>query len=189
MASWSDTGPHPWRRLLARLLDTAVSGSITFFAIGVLLSIVAPEDAVRFLASLGGSRIVEAVLTCVVAVPLNAVLVGWTGGSLGKWLFGVRVLDGRRVPIGLSPAVEREIWVLFEGLGMGIPFVAPITGYYAFRTLRDTGVTNWDAERSLVVVHREPGIRQVIGSTVGGVLLLCLLASLALLTLRTTWDT
>ncbi len=171
---WSDSTGHPWRRYFARMLDITVNGSLTFFAIGLVLAMVDPNAPGR-VSSFFSNRIVGAMVTVAASIPLNALLIGLTGGTLGKWLFGVRVLDSQGAPMGFGAALSREIAVWIQGLAFGIPIVSLFTLFSEYKTLVAVGSTSWDSTRTIFVVHRPMGARQVIGATIGVLTWLCVI--------------
>jgi uncharacterized RDD family membrane protein YckC len=176
-AEWQDTSPHPWRRYFARMLDTLVHGSLGFFVIGIVAVVLGPSGSAILKALEDINPTVSAVAATLLAIPFNALLIGLTGGSLGKWLFGVKVLD-RNQPIGFGPALLREGSVWLRGLGLGIPFISLFTLIASFRTLQKAGATSWDASEGYTVTHRPKGNRLVIGMLVGIGLYLLVLAGL-----------
>ena len=117
-------------------------------------------------------RLADAIVTVAAAIPLNAALIGFTGSSLGKWLFGVRVVgqDGR--PIGFGKALLRELFVWVQGMGLGIPVVNLITFWLSYSRLEKNGATPWDEQSRHVVLYRPQGPGQIIGVVVGVVLFL-----------------
>jgi len=167
--AWKVLPVTPWRRYAARTLDTALHGSIGFFLIGLGLYSVAPLSADRAVeileSSLGG--VLNYVLSSLMAVPIGALLLGTSGSTLGKFLFGVRVHNVENAPIGVVLALKREVYVWFAGLGLGIPIVMIFCLVAAKRRLERTGFTSWDQGNGYVVTHRPSGIKQVFMSIVG----------------------
>jgi uncharacterized RDD family membrane protein YckC len=104
---WQDTSPHPWRRYFARILDTLIHGSLGFFVIGLVAVILGPSGSAILKAFDDINPIVSAVAPTLLAIPFNALLIGLTGGSLGKWLFGVKVLDRNR-PINIRDSMDES---------------------------------------------------------------------------------
>jgi len=127
-AAWKETPPAPWRRFLARWFDIDAKGIIVFILIYVLATSTAPQvlkHVLGYLSLSGSLAFVFTMLGPLVVIPINAVLIGLTGFTLGKLIFGVRVMDQKTLaPIGLRRAFSREIWVWLEGLGLGIPIVS-----------------------------------------------------------------
>lgn len=174
--SWTDRAPHPWRRYWARALDTAVMGGITWVLIGFVLAIVAPEPSERFFAFMEQplGRLVDMLLTIVVAMPGNALLLGLSGGTLGKWLFGIRITrpDGR--PIGVFTALWRELRVWVQGLGLGVPLLSLVTMICGHVWLSKDGHTPWDPPRKRLATHRRVGVWQVLLMIIGLALLVAI---------------
>jgi uncharacterized RDD family membrane protein YckC len=164
---WIDRRPHPWRRYLARTLDETVNGAFAWCVIGIIVYVLWPANADSFFSMIGDNKALNAMLTVVAAIPMNALLIGFTGGSLGKWLFGVKVVDADGEPLGIRTAIWRECVIGLKGLGLGIPIVALFTCWSAYKTLSETGSTTWDKQLAVEVVYRPHGPRQVAGVTAG----------------------
>lgn len=172
---WTDRKPHPWRRYAARMLDLTVVSLLMGGLLGVVGALVAPEPSAKFwqfLASGPVGKIAEMMLSLLLVIPANALLLGLTGGTLGKWVFGVKIVrpDGR--PIGVLAALWREIRVWFQGLAMGIPFVSLFTLFAGFSWLKDDGHAPWDKPRRRIALHRPAGAWQVFLAVVGLVVLI-----------------
>lgn len=109
-------------------------------------------------------------MTVLLAIPGNAIMIGATGLSLGKWIFGVRVLrDGE--PIGVAAALRREIAIWFRGLAFGIPLVSLFTLISSYNYLTTHRTTSWDKAQGFVVVHRAESSKATVGMVLGVVLL------------------
>lgn len=171
---WVDETPHPWRRYFARALDNLVWGIAIMFAIGFGLALVDPEAAQQFISLFEGpgGRLIDIVLTLVLAMIPNAILIGLTGGTFGKWLFGICILDETDRPIGIMRAFHREIRVFVYGLGLGLPIVSLITNVIAYQKLKEDRATSWDQALKSRVVQRRNGVAQYIGFTIGIILLI-----------------
>jgi uncharacterized RDD family membrane protein YckC len=181
--AWTDRTPHPWRRYWARMLDLAVMGSVMGLMLGVVGAVVAPEETNRFSAFLTSGpvgKVADLMLTLLLVIPGNALLLGLTGGTPGKWLFGIKIVrpDGR--PIGVMAALWREIRVWFQGLAMGIPLVTLFTLFAGFSWLNDDGHAPWDKPRRRVALHRPTGAWQILLMLIGLVVLITLRVWLAM---------
>ena len=167
-AGWADTAPHPWRRYFARLLDTAISGVFAEIAVLWALLAINPELGGRIAHAVATSNpVIQTPLIVALAVIPNAVIIGLSGCSIGKWIFGVRVLkpDGR--PIGVLKGLGRELRVTVMGLAFGIPLLSFITMIASMTGLRETGVTGWDRSMKLVVAQRPNTLGQWVLNVLG----------------------
>lgn len=158
-SSWNDAAPHPVRRYLARLVDIGAFGLVAMSALFLVLYAVTPDTGARFTQALGSTpgRSLDMLLTVMFSGLLAALPLGLTGSTLGKWLFGIRVLDADGHPIGVRLAVKRELRVLWQGLAMGLPLVSLVTLGLAYRRLVKVGRTRWDEALDLHVRHRPLG--------------------------------
>jgi uncharacterized RDD family membrane protein YckC len=163
------------------MLDTSLNGSLLAFLLGIIFYTVDAADADPFITALGHNRAVDAIFTCLMAIPGNAVAIGLSGGSVGKWFFGIRVLDAAGQTIGIGRALRRESSVWVRGLGFGIPIITLITLIVAFKHLTKSGTTSWDQETGMVIVHRSHGPRQIFLSVLGIASVIALFAGLAAL--------
>jgi len=159
---WTDRSAHPWRRFFARVFDNLLVGSALWLALAVVGYAIAPafsDQVFEVLATpLGG--LLDGMLTLVFMIPVSAVLIGLSGGSPGKWIFGVRVSDGSGRPIGFFRALTREAKVWFFGLGAGIPIVTLFTLSSSRSRLEETGKARWDRKTDIVITHRTENIWQ-----------------------------
>jgi uncharacterized RDD family membrane protein YckC len=149
----ASSGPHPWRRYLARSLDYLWYFPVAGFTItaGFVL-LLSKEEAEMFFA------IPDFMLTLILIalwLPIEAGFLSLLGATPAKWLFGIRIEaeDGRRLRFG--PAMERALRVWVQGLGLGIPIVSLITSIFAYNRLNSTGTTLWDTAVPSLVRHRE----------------------------------
>lgn len=162
-SGWTDTAPHPWRRYFARFLDNLFIGGALWLALTLVAYMVDPWTADRFFHLLAhpAAGPVEAVLTVALVMPVQVLMIGATGLSPGKWVFGVRVLrDG--APIGLPAALLRELGVWTRGQGLGVPILSLVTLATSYAHLMEKGAAPWDKARGVVVVHRRGGALQVL---------------------------
>jgi uncharacterized RDD family membrane protein YckC len=176
---WVDESPHPWRRYVARMLDNVVWGSLLLFIVVVSVSFLDPELGVEIDSWFEGrsGEIGATVLMHLIAVVPNALLIGLTGGNLGKWLCGVCVLDESDRPIGLGRAFRREASIFVTGLGLALPIISLLTLILSYQTLKREKATSWDKKMNLKLVHRRKGPAQYIGFIVAIILLVGLIIS------------
>ncbi len=179
--NYPDFSPHPWRRYFARMLDTTVGASLTMFLLGAVLFVIDEPTFKGFIEFLNKpeSRLVETLIYVVAAMPANAILIGFTGSSLGKWIFGITVSHLDSQPIGFRLALQREALVWWRGMGLGLPLISLFTLVNSFGTLRDEQKTSWDRELLLKVVHRPDSTRQTVLNFFGILLFLVVIGFLA----------
>jgi hypothetical protein len=165
------------------MFDTTVGSSVMFFAIGIILVVVNQDTYKAFLDLLDkpDSRFINIFLNCALAMVPNALCIGLTGSSLGKWIFGVSITDANERPIGIKTAFQREVMVWFRGLGIGIPIISLFTLITAFKTLKQDRKTSWDRDLSLKAVYRPATTIQMVLNCFG--VLLWLGITIALLAL------
>jgi uncharacterized RDD family membrane protein YckC len=166
---YSDYAPHPWRRFFARLLDTVVGAFVVSFAVCIVLASI-DQGAVKAFEKLTENVAVNNILSFAFAMLTNASLIGLTGSSLGKWIFGVQVahMDGRL--LGFRLALEREALVWWRGVGMGIPLVLLFTAFAGYKTLIKQQETSWDKDLRIRVAYRQATTKQMILNITGVVL-------------------
>ena len=162
-SSWSAKPVAPWRRYFARLLDILMNGLFVFTIIGLAWGIMAPLSAEAFFSLFDGTlgRVADLMLTIAIAGLVNVLLMSFVGSTLGKFIFGVKVLtlNGKRLSLGASFQRELKIWV--RGLGIGIPLFSFIALLVSYSDLTKSGVTRWD-EGDYQVIHRPAGTKQTI---------------------------
>lgn len=111
---------------------------------------------------------------------VNALLIGETGGSLGRFLLGIRLVDQNNKRIGFRRALRREFMVWYKGLGFGIPIICFFPLYRSFKTLRQNGVTLWDKDLDLRVEYKRHSKTQNILRVIGIILSISFLSTLVL---------
>ncbi len=183
---WQDIEPHPWRRYFARQLDTAISGLIAEVALLWGLAAIDPELGGRVAQILSTAALpFQTIIIVALAVIPNALILGLSGSSLGKWIFGIRVLKRNGKPIGVFRALVREIRVLVMGLGLGIPLISLITLIGSYMGLSEKGATGWDRAMENVVAQRRNHFGQIVLSMLGIGFYVALLLGLVALTRAT----
>ena len=172
-AGWLSSPPTPWRRYAARILDLSFFGGLGGFIIGFVYYSVAPYSADQFFSIFSNPAagpIIDTIFTAFIGSLVAGVVIGLTGSSLGKIIFGLMVVDKHGKPIGPADGIRRDLTVYLRGLGLAIPIVSLVTLYLAFRTLKDTGSTSWDDENEYTVWHRPSGQAQYVLNALGIIL-------------------
>ena len=175
---WRTQPTTPWRRYAARTLDISFNGTLGYFVIMIVFYALAPATADQVFALLLGPEgpdglLVDVFLTVILASIIGGCLIGVTGMTLGKLIFGIKVTrpDGS-IP-GLGAGLARDISVLVRGMGFGIPIIVLITMLVSYQRLKNLGSTSWD-EGKYVVWHRPSGSGQYVLNVIGIVLILIL---------------
>lgn len=150
---WTETPPHPWRRLLARLCDYSIFQTIFTILIYAVQDPVRLQRLNELRAEPMGLQFFSMLTALLSALPI-ALLIAATGTSPGKWCFGIRVArkDGGR--LGFLQSLGREMRVLFLGLGGTFFVFALIAGLIARSRLLKEGETSWDARLGTCVLYR-----------------------------------
>jgi uncharacterized RDD family membrane protein YckC len=170
---WQSTAPAPWRRYFARVLDIFLLGTFTWM---MFTLISASTNQALFAAlfrhgGLMGVPYLSNVVLIASLIPVQALLIGTSGTTLGKWIFGVRITRRDGSAIGLGAALGREVSVFCLGMLCGVPLLAFIPIFISYRVLTRTGATSWDRGKEWVVTQREPGDRQTAMFILGVLLL------------------
>lgn len=152
---WRRDEPYAWRRYFARQLDTLIHAYLMFIFLGAAL---AGSDAAYLGMAQFENALVLNILGVAMAVVPSVILLGVTGRTFGKLVFGVKVLSANGKPPGVFRALKRELQVLVQGLGLGIPIVTLFTFIAGYNKLHSQGHTDWDAGNGLTTWYRTPGI-------------------------------
>lgn len=160
----------PWRRYGARVLDISVNGGIGAFLLGMAWYAIAPMSAEAFFSSL--NPVADILITTFISIIVGGILTGFSGSSIGKWIFGIRVTKPDGTPIGLINGVFRDLEVWVKGLALGIPLINLITLYMSYSKLKKEGSTTWDQSQGYVVTHRPNNWIQSTLNTLGILLII-----------------
>ena len=117
--------PHPWRRYFARSLDLTLAGLAVTLVRFCVFRIPADDGA--------GASILQLVLAWVVLLVTEPVLLHFWGTTVGKRLFGIRVVSihtGEK--LSLSEAYARTGTVFACGDGAGIPLIGIGCNLYSY---------------------------------------------------------
>jgi uncharacterized RDD family membrane protein YckC len=166
----------PWRRYGARILDISVNGAIGAFLLGMAWYAIAPMSAEAFFSSL--NPVADILVTTFISIIISGILTGFSGSSIGKWVFGIRVTRSDGTPIGLINGVFRDLEVWVKGLALGIPLINLITLYMSYSKLKEGGSTSWDQGQGYVVTHRPNSWIQYTLNTLGILLIIIVQALL-----------
>ena len=107
----------PWQRFFARMFD--------LFFCHCLLLLTVPLFVHTSPATQTGSALVwlAGVLDVGLMFLVEPLLLHWWGTTPGKWLMGLEIRDGDGAKLSLAAAYSRTGWLLWYGLGLGVPLV------------------------------------------------------------------
>ena len=163
-AAWSADEPAPWRRYGARMLDTTIHGYIGVFFLGFAWYAIAPISAeafFNFFATPSGVFL-DIALSSILAAFVGGFVVGATGTSLGKAIFGIKVVNPDHLAIGIGAGLRREFHVWICGLGFGVPLIAMFTMFASFKKLKAEGETGWDKDRNVVLYSANSTLQKTL---------------------------
>jgi hypothetical protein len=162
------------------MVDLAVGGGLAWMLFGFALGAL-DQDAANSLFTLLGrpeGRFIDIFGTVFLAIFPCALVIGFTGSSLGKMIFGVRVTMPDGTPIGMGKALSREFRVWAGGLGLGLPLVNLFALIGSHHRLKKTGATSWDKALSVRVSYRRSSALQWVLNVMGVLLWLACIVGL-----------
>jgi len=148
--------PRPWVRWWARILDVYLA----FLVIGLAIGCINTNAFESINSQLLGMAFIF------VWMFIEACLLSTLGTTPGKWLFKTKISTSSGDKLVFSTALSRSFNVWLRGLGMGVPIVTIIIQIGAYINLKKNGVTTWDRDDGLVVVHERIGAIRVLGAIV-----------------------
>lgn len=111
-----DTTPKPWRRFVARVIDSFAYAPVSI--IGMIL--------LSFMIGLDNLQIEQYVAISFISLffvfILDSLLVSWFSTTPGKWLLGLRLQKGPGGALSIPEAMARNIGVFIIGHGGGLLF-------------------------------------------------------------------
>lgn len=180
---WCSAPVHPWRRFAARFFDINLVGTLIIFASSVFITgVFGPTvNTAIFGSELMTNQLLSGIVTVAICVVPLAFVTGALGTTPGKFLFGVRVLNPAGRPLGFKGALQREIEVWTEGLGLGVPIVILVMMAKSRGQLLKAGHSNWDRPDVSIVEYRRLSVWLALSIIAGMVMLISLLLVLQVL--------
>lgn len=178
---WTEVPVAPWRRYGARVLDMVTNGTAGWIMVCLIWFQLWPISADSFLSYLDGpfGRLLDLTATVAVGCLVSALVLGATGSTLGKVIFGIRVRNVDGSPLGFADSLRRELLVWIRGLGFGVPIISLVTLALSYGSLKDKGQSVWDIGKHQVVYRR--GGSQMALNILGIALIIAARAGLAAL--------
>lgn len=139
---------HPWRRCFARAIDTTIYETMLMVPLYLLFHL---EDSIVTL-------VCFTVLGMMMTVIAEPVLLSCFGTTVGKWLFGIRVLSGNGKKLSWQEAAERTGMVLWHGMAFHIPLWDIYRLYKSYAAYTEGETMSWD-ENCLYLMEEKKGLR------------------------------
>ncbi len=163
--------PRPWNRLGARMFDYAFWGIVLALLLSELRGAgLVPENYAYWL----GHPFVAPVIITGTWVGVESLLMASVGTTPGKWLFGCYVQYSisdayakREMQSQIWRSFKRAFRVWWEGMGCGIPLLAPILIAIAFEKLAQNHESDWDFAQDCLATHAPPGTLNMVTGVCG----------------------
>ncbi|CAH9019652.1 RDD family protein [Candidatus Nitrosacidococcus sp. I8] len=179
------TSYHPWRRYFARTavesLTICIIGIPILFCIAYFLGFIIghffPQNLNNFIKTIDNqNELVILILLYILWIPIEAAFLTTLGTTPAKWIFGIRVTSSSGKNLSYPAALKRSFLVWMQGCGFGIPLIAIITCFFAYKRLKKSGTTLWDTSVHSMVIHKQWNITRTIVSILAVVITLTLIA-------------
>ena len=162
---WMNDMPTPWRRYAARVfIDLPLNGLIGMMAISFIGYSIAPMSFDAYVSNINIA--VDIILTAFVGCLISGAMIGTTGSTIGKLIFGLKVKTLSGENPGLLKGITRDLQVYFSGMWLAIPLLSLFGIYLSYKKLAEKRTTLWD-EGEYVVLYRPSGGIQYILNVIG----------------------
>jgi tetratricopeptide (TPR) repeat protein len=142
---------RPWLRCLARIIDYLLFG---FFLISINVN--------HTLSKFDIPIIIFPALLIFIWIFVEAGFLSIFGTTPGKWLLRTRVVNLFQHKPDFLSALRRSLSVWCNGMGVGIPFITPITMVISYYKLRRARYAVWDLDGGFFVKHRKISISRAL---------------------------
>jgi len=142
---------RPWVRCLARSIDYLLFG---FFLISINVN--------RILSNFDVPIIIFPALLLFIWIFVEAGFLSIFGSTPGKWLLRTRVVNIFQHKPDFLSALRRSLSVWCNGMGVGIPFITPITIIISYYKLRRERHAVWDLDGGFFVKHEKISISRAL---------------------------
>jgi uncharacterized RDD family membrane protein YckC len=155
----SSSGPRPYARFLARIVDYALFVLVIDLGLYVMRGAWNPFERWGLLAA--------AVWIPLAWIPFESLLLTSAATTPGRHLLGIRVEEPVGDPAKLSVSFRRSTRVWAEGLAAAIPGLSLFAAIRSGLMLSRAGITPWDARLGLHVRHDPPTRGRAVLSALG----------------------
>jgi uncharacterized RDD family membrane protein YckC len=142
---------HPWMRFSARILDYLLFAFILLRTNFFQMSIWEHVPSFFF----------PVVLTFL-WIFVEAIMLHLFGTTIGKWVFGIEIIDRSLKKPGYRSACLRSLSVWCNGVGTGFFIIAPATVTVSYIRLRRDGVAPWDRLGKFRMIHGKIESRRML---------------------------
>ena len=142
---------RPWVRCLARSIDYLLFG---FFLISINVNRTLPKFDIPI--------IIFPALLIFIWIFVEAGFLSIFGTTPGKWLLRTRVVNIFQHKPDFLSSLRRSLSVWCNGMGVGIPFITPITMVIAYYKLKRERHAVWDLDGGFFVKHRKISMSRAI---------------------------
>lgn len=132
---------RPWLRFWARTLDLLVFET--------LLNIFLPFEALNRIETLFSQML----LLFISILIIEPVQIYFFGTTLGKWLFGIKLIKKSGAKISYRDALKRSMLVWAKGYAGNLPFLSYLSMMMTYQTILDTGTISWDEKYDFKMIH------------------------------------
>ena len=160
---------HPWRRYFARYTD------ICFIALFcMIVDNLFPEIFISYNQFVENKHYINYLIIGIAIMFINTAFISLTGTTIGKFLFGVRIVNVDNRRLNFLSALYRECLVVVIGLVFYLPFINFVPSYFSYVRLTTTGKTRWDDILNCNVFYRANNIKQKLFCFIGTIFYLFL---------------
>lgn len=154
---------YAWRRYFARAFDTSLVMALVMilllmFSI-IAVAIVARSDVQTYIVWVQNlqevNRFVDAFITAVIWLPVEALFLSTLSWTPGKWIFGLRVRTQTGGKPSYGTALSRAALVLLKGQALTVPLVSLITLFVSYDHLVKSGSMSWDRDMKTSVSYEK----------------------------------
>jgi len=154
---------HPWMRFSARIIDYLLFAFVLQWMHLFRMSVWEHVPSFFF-----------PVVVTFLWIFVEAMLLHLFGTTIGKWIFGIEIIDRFLKKPGYWSACLRSLSVWCNGVGTGFFLIAPATFAVSYVRLRRDGIAPWDRMGKFHTIHAKIESRRML--TAG----LCITAVLTL---------
>lgn len=135
---------HPVRRFAARYLDYNLLALTVQFILYVVIRVRPAFGFLNTLVDFG---------CWFLMIPVGAFLLHKFGTTPGKWAMGIRMESCNGGYLSMEDAMDREWWLLRQGLGLGIPGWQTWRLWKSYKAYLEDEKLEWD-ENSEIIFHK-----------------------------------